>query len=198
MRPFAAPGLASVDLLRPKEPPKIDPFLGPLKIDPVGGKVAPWPPFGRQGLHLAYFRFSFVVKCFIIFLILFRPPQNLVFALPYGTFACFRTLFLSLVRPHFGTTFGRAFWPFLAPQGAERASPCRFWTIFGTPPGSKMEPWSDQGRPEKPKQASRKLCGGGPVCVLEAPCFPKGSREPFLSIFETPWVTKAHFWDPLG
>ena len=44
---------------RPKEPSKIDPFLGPLKIDPVGGKVAPWPPIGRQWLHFTYFRGPF-------------------------------------------------------------------------------------------------------------------------------------------
>ena len=142
----------------------------------------------------------------IIFLILFRPPQNLVFALHYNTFACFkhpksshfRTPFQSLFRPHFGTPFGRAFWPFLAPQGAERASPCRFWTIFGTPLGSKMGPWSDQGRPRKAKKGGTPSGARGPVCVLEATCFPKGSREPFLSILGPPWVTKAPFWDPLG
>ena len=155
---------------------------------------------------LQYFWGPFWNPFLIMFLILFRTPQNLDFALPYSTFEGFKhpksshfgTPFRSLFRSHFGTPFGRAFWPFLAPQGADLASPCRFWSIFGTPLGSKMGPWSDQGRPGRSKRASSKLCGGGPVAALDATCAPKGSREPFLSTLGPSWVTKGPFWDPLG
>ena len=59
LAPLPPQGYHPSVFLRPSGPSKIDPFSGPLKIDHGGGKVAPWPPIGRQGLHLAYFRGPF-------------------------------------------------------------------------------------------------------------------------------------------
>jgi len=191
---------------RPRGTSKIDRFSDPSKSTKVGDKVAPWPPIGRQGFHLAYFWGPFWYPFFIIFYILFRTPQNHDFAIPYVTFEGFKhpksshfsTPLQSLFRPHFGTPFGRAFWPFLAPQGADPASPCRFWVISWTPLGVQNAALERPGRPEKPKQASRKLCGRGPVCVLEAPCAPKGSREPFSSILNPLGHQGAFLGPPLA
>ena len=110
----------------------------------------------------------------------------------------FWTPFLSFFRPHFGTPFGRAFWPTLAPKGADLASPCRFWNLFGTPLGSKMGPWSDQVRPEMAKKTSPPSRCRRPETILEMTCVPKGSQEPFLSTLGPPCVTKGPFWNPLN
>ena len=116
---FAAlcrPGLTSIDFFAPQGHFKNRPIFGTLKIDPVGGKVAPWPPLGRQWFHFCYFFDPFWNPFFIVFSILFRTPQNLDFAIPYGVFegfshpksSHFGTPFRSLFRTHFGTPFGRA------------------------------------------------------------------------------------------
>ena len=64
--------------------------------------------------------------------------------------------------------------------------------------GSKMGPSSAHGRPRGTKKAGSSSYARGPVYVLDAPCAPKGSREPFLSTLGPPWVTKASFRDPIG
>ena len=88
-------------LFRPRGTPKIDRFSDHSKSTKVGDKVAHWPPHGRQWLHLGDFRGSFWDPFFIIFLTLFRTPQNLDFAIHYTTSACFKQPKSS----HFGTPF---------------------------------------------------------------------------------------------
>ena len=109
-------------------------FRTPSKSTPGGGKVDPCWPWAANGSIFHSFGIHFGSHFTSYFFILFQTPQNLDFALPYCTFASFKhpksshfeTPFHSLFRPHFGTPFGRAFWPTLAPQGADLASPCRF------------------------------------------------------------------------
>ena len=154
-----------------------------------------WPPFGRQWLHFAYFWVPFRKPCFLRFLILFRTHQNLDFAILYNVLegfshpksSHFGTPFRSLFRYHFGTPFGRAFWATLAPKGADLASPCRFWTLFGTPPGVQNGPRGAQGLPKTVHKR-------GPE---NDPC-PQGVPRAILIDFWIPLVTKAPFWEPLG
>ena len=130
----------------------------------------------------------------VIFLILFRTPQNLDFAIPSITFWCswspktshFELHFLSFFRSHFGNPFERAFWPVLAPQGADLASQCRFCSLFGTPLGLQIDPWRRQRRPEGSQKAGSKVEGGHPGAALDATCTPKGSVKPFWSIWGAP------------
>ena len=136
--------------------------------------AALWPPMAPLCILLG----SILGAIFIIFLILFRTHQNLDFAIPYRTFACFKHP--KIVRPHFGTPFGRAFWPTLAAKGADLASPCRFWTLFRTPLGSKMGPWSDQGRPWVLMSFSWALLGRS------------------WSLLNSPWAPLVSPWAPLG
>ena len=148
MDPKTGQKLTTIDFWPPGCLSKNDPFSDPFKIDPGGWQSRPLPALGGQWLHFSFFWGPFWEPFCIIFFILFQTPQNLDFALPYCTFASFKhpksshfgTPFRSLFRPHFGTPLWRAFWRTLAPRGAERASPCRFWSILGNRLGSKMAP----------------------------------------------------------
>ena len=147
-RPLAAPGLTSIYFFAPQGHSKNRPIFGTSQNRPRGWQSRPlaalWPPMAPFCMFFG----SILRAIFHHFSILFRTPQNLEFAIPYVTFEGFKhpksshfgTPFRSPFLPHFGTPFGRAFWRFLAPQGADLASPCRFWNIFGTPLGSKMGP----------------------------------------------------------
>ena len=153
--------------------------------------AALWPPRAPFGI-LSVFILGPIL---IIFLMFFRPPQNLVFELPYNSFACFkhpknshfRTPFQTLFRPHFGTPFGRAFWPVLAPQGADPASPCRFWSLFGTPWDRKWSLGALRGGQGRPKREV-------PRSTVEVP-FASWTRSVFR---RGPASHSYRFWDPLG
>ena len=151
MRPFAAPGLTSIDFLRPRGTPKVDPFLGPLKIDPVGDKVAPWPPFGRQWLHFACFLDPFWEPIFIIFRYFSEPLKT--------WFLQYLTAFLKVLAIQklsfwdpFSITFSTPFWDplwksLLAHLGRQRCRPCLPMSIlvsFWDPP------WIQNGTLERP------------------------------------------------
>ena len=57
--PRTAPRRTSIHFLATRGGFENRSIFGPLKIDPVGGKVAPWPPFGRQWFQFTYYRASF-------------------------------------------------------------------------------------------------------------------------------------------
>ena len=181
-------------------------FWDPSKSTPWVAKVAPWPPFGRQGLHFGYFWAPFREPFLLRFLILFQTPQNLDFAIPYFTFACFkhpkrchfRTPFQSLFRPHFGTPFGRAFWPFLAPQGADQASPCRFWTIFGTPRGPKWSLGATRGGQGKPKREVPRVTLEVPFASWKRPFFQRGPASHSYRFRHPLKPPRRIFGTPLG
>ncbi len=139
-------------------------------------------------------------------LILFRTPQNLDFAIPYSVIGGFShpksshfgTPFQSLFRYHFGTPFGRAFWPTLAPKGADLASPCRFWSLFGTPPGVQNGPRGAQGLPKtvhKRGPGNDPCPQGVPRAILIDFGNHLGGQSALLA---PPWVTQGAFLGPLG
>ena len=150
-------------------------------------------PLGAAVSRSAYNLVVILAPIFYYFLILFLNPQNLDFAIPYSVFEGFsiaKALILGPLLDHFfdpilGPPFEEPFGPPWPPKVPTLASPCRFWTLFGTPLGSKMAPWGTQG---DPKPCTK--------WVLEATRVQKGSRKPFLSILGPPWVAKAPIWDP--
>ena len=149
---------------------------------------------------------SILGSCFIILFTLFRTPQNLDFAIPYSVIGGFShpksshfgTPFQSLFRYHFGTPFGRAFWPTLAPKGADLASPCRFWSLFGTPPGVQNGPRGAQGLPKtvhKRGPGNDPCPQGVPRAILIDFGNHLGGQSALLA---PPWVTQGAFLGPLG
>ena len=153
----------------------------------------------------------------IIFLILFRTPQNLDFAIPYTVFegfshpksSHFGIPFRSLFRYHFGTPFGRAFWPTLAPKVPTLPPHVDFGTFLGPPWGPKWDlgaPMGGQGGQKgwSPELGSRSrlglgraLCANGvPKAILIDFGTPLGDQGP---LFRTPLGEQgAHSGPPLG
>ena len=161
---------------------------------------------GSQWLHFGTFWDPCWEPLLFIFLILFRAPQNLDVAIPYSVFLCFshpknshfESPFRSLVRYHFGTPFGRAFWPTLVPKGADLASPCRFWSLFGTPPGVQNGPRGAQGLP---KTVHKRGPGSDPCpqevqrTILIGLGDHLGGQSALLA---PPWMTQGAFLGHLG
>ncbi len=166
---------------------------------PLAAPRPPMAPFGRLSG-------SILGPIFDYFLILFLNPQNQDFAIPYHTFCdfsipkalIFGPLFDNFFDPILGPPLEEPFGPSWPPKVPTLPPHVDFGAFLGPPMGSKMGPWSAQGRPRGAKKAGSSSYARGPVCVLDAPCAPKGSREPFLSTWGPPWVIKVPFWDPLG
>ena len=119
LRPFAAPGLTSIDFLAPQGHSKNRPIFGTSQNRPRGLQSRPlaalWPPMAPFCILFG----SILGAIFHHFSILFRTPQNLVFAIPYSVFEGFSNL-KALIS---GPLFDHLFDPILGPPLEEPFGP---------------------------------------------------------------------------
>ena len=92
-------------------------------------------------------------------------------------------------KSNFWTPFGGAFWPFMAPQGADLASPCRFWSIFWTP-----LPWRPKWALGAPRWGQKGQKREVPRLPVDVP-WPSWKRR---VLRRGPESHSYRFWDPLG
>ena len=108
-RPFAAPGLTSINLFAPPGHSKNRPIFGTPQNRPRGWQSRPlpalWPPMAPFCILFG----SILGTIFHHFSILFRTPQNLVLAIPYSVFEGFSNLKALILGP-FSITFSTPFW----------------------------------------------------------------------------------------
>ena len=151
MRPFAAPGLTSIDFLATHRHFKNRPIFGTPQNRPRGWQSRPlaalWPPMAPFCILFG----SILEAIFHHISILFRTPQNLVFAIPYSVFEGFSNLKALIL----GSLFDHFFDLILGPPLEEPFGPPWSPKVPTLPPHVDFEPflgppWIQNGTLERP------------------------------------------------
>ena len=151
-----------------------------------------WIHFGNH--FSSYFRyFSEPLKTWIL-----QYLTTLLLVLSIQKALILGPLFYHFFDPILGPPLEEPFGPPWPPKVPTLVSPCRFWTLFGTPLGSKMAAWGTQGVHQTVHKTGpgRNLCPEGvPRAIFIDFGTPLGGQGAHLG---PPWATEGAFLGPLG